>query len=119
MFTEALLDHFQNPRNAGALPSANTRIEASNPVCGDVLQLSARIENHIVQEIRFLCRGCTASIACASALTESIQGRELTQLTAISPESLAASLGGLPPASYHAATLAYDALQQLLRTAAK
>ena len=119
MFTQALLDHFENPRNAGELPSANTRIEASNPVCGDVLQLSARIENHIVQEIRFLCRGCTASIACASLLTESIQGRELEQLDSISPESLAASLGGLPPASYHAATLAHDALQQLLRAASK
>src|SRR6516164_1683439 len=103
MFTQALLDHFENPRNAGELPSANTRIEASNPVCGDVLQLSARIENHIVQQIRFLCRGCTASIACASLLTESIQGRELAQLDSISPESLAVSLGGLPPASYHAA----------------
>jgi len=115
MFTQALLDHFQNPRNAGELSSANASIEASNPVCGDVLQLSARIEHHVIREVRFLCRGCTASIACASLLTESIQGRELTQLASISAESLAASLGGLPPASYHAATLAYDALQQLLR----
>jgi|SRR3974390_1380261 len=119
MFTQALLDHFQNPRNAGELPSANTRIEASNPVCGDVLRLSARIENQVVCEIRFLCRGCTASIACASILTEFIQGKELTQLASISPESLAASLGGLPSASYHAATLAHDALQALLRASAK
>jgi nitrogen fixation NifU-like protein len=117
MFTRVLLDHFEHPRNAGELSSANARIEASNPVCGDVLQLSARIENRIVLEVRFLCRGCAASIACASLLTESIEGRELAELASISPESLAAGLGGLPPASYHAATLAHDALLQLLRAA--
>jgi nitrogen fixation NifU-like protein len=119
MFTPALLDHFQNPRNAGELPDANVKIESSNPVCGDVLQLAARIESGTVREIRFLCRGCTASIACASMLTESVQGRELRALLDVTPESLAASLGGLPPASFHAATLAHDALQQLLRAAAQ
>ena len=117
MFTPALLDHFQNPRNVGELSSANARVEVSNPVCGDVLVLSARIENRAICEIRFLCRGCTASIACASALTELIQGRELPGVDAITPESLAAIFGGLPPASFHAATLACDALQQLLRAA--
>ena len=100
-----------------ALSNANARIEISNPVCGDVLQLSARIENQFVHEVRFLCRGCTASIACASMLTESIQGREVIELTSITPEFLAASLGGLPPASFHAAALAHDALQQLIKTA--
>jgi len=119
MFTPAVLDHFQNPRNAGELPDANVRIESSNPVCGDVLQLAARIETGTVCEIRFLCRGCTASIACASVLTELVQGRELRALRDVTPESLAASLGGLPPASFHAATLSHDALQQLLRAADK
>jgi nitrogen fixation NifU-like protein len=119
MFTQALLDHFQNPRNAGELPDATIRIEVENPVCGDVLQLAAKVDCDIVREIRFLCRGCTASIACASVLTESIRGRELRALQDISPESLAASLGGLPSASFHAATLAHDALQQLLCAAAK
>jgi len=116
MFSQAVLDHFQNPRNAGELTAATTRIQAVNPVCGDVLQLSAIIENQVIREIRFLCRGCTASIACASVLTESVQGRELLELKSLTPESLAASLGGLPPASFHAATLAYDALQELIRS---
>ena len=119
MFTQAVLDHFQNPRNAGELSAANTQIEVSNPICGDVLRVSARIESGVIREVRFLCRGCTASIACASVLTESIHGRELNELNSITPEFLAASLGGLPPASFHAATLARDALRQLLRVAAK
>ena len=119
MYSEILLDHFQNPRNAGELPGASTKVEVSNPVCGDVLHLAAIIENGLVREVRFLCRGCAAAIACASLLTESIQGRELRALHSLTPEFLAASLGGLPPASFHAAQLAQHALQALLRAAQK
>ena len=115
MFSQLLLDHFQNPRNAGELPGANVRVEASNPVCGDVLQLAALIDGNTIREVRFLCRGCTASIACASSLTELIQGRESNTLTSLTPQAIAASLGGIPPASFHAAQLAHDALQVLLR----
>ncbi|MGB2667598.1 MAG: iron-sulfur cluster assembly scaffold protein [Candidatus Acidiferrum sp.] len=119
MFSAQLLDHFQNPRNAGDLPEANVQVKVSNPVCGDLLQLAAIIENDVICDVRFLCRGCTASIASASLLTESIQGRELRQVCSISPESLAASLGGLPTASFHAVQLAHDALQALLRAVPK
>jgi nitrogen fixation NifU-like protein len=115
MFSEALLDHFQHPRNAGELPGATARIEVSNPVCGDVLQLAAIYEDKRIREARFLCRGCTASIASASLLTELIRGRELHELDSIRAESLAESLGGLPPASFHAAQLAIDALHTLLQ----
>jgi nitrogen fixation NifU-like protein len=117
MFSQTLLDHFQHPRNAGELSAANVRIEVGNPVCGDVLQLAAIIENGSIRQVRFLCRGCTASIACASLLTESIQGRELHALSSLTPESLAASLDGLPSASFHAAQLAHDGLLSLLRAA--
>jgi nitrogen fixation protein NifU and related proteins len=119
MFSETLLDHFQHPRNAGELPDAHVRVEVSNPVCGDVLQLAAIIEGNAIRQVRFLCRGCTASIACASLLTESLQGREFSALSSLTPDSLAASLGGLPSASFHAAHLAHDALQALLRAAQK
>jgi nitrogen fixation NifU-like protein len=119
MFSETLLDHFQHPRNAGDLPGANVNIEVSNPVCGDVLHLAATLEGGKIREVRFLCRGCTASIACASLLTESIKGRELVSLPRLTPQSLAASLGGLPPASLHAANLACDALEELVRSAQK
>jgi nitrogen fixation protein NifU and related proteins len=119
MFSRALLDHFEHPRNAGVLAGANVKVEVTNPVCGDVLQLAAIIEQGKIREIRFLCRGCTASIACASLLTESVQGRELEKLAPLTPESLAESLGGLLPASFHAAHLAHDALQALLRAARK
>ena len=114
MFSDTLLDHFQHPRNAGELPGATASVEVSNPVCGDILRLAAILDDRRIREARFLCRGCTAAIASASLLTELIQGRELSELDTIRPESLAHSLGGLPPASFHAAQLALDALHALL-----
>jgi len=115
MFSAALLDHFQNPRNAGELPGATAQVEVSNPVCGDVLRLAVVVEGGVVREARFLCRGCTASIASASLLTEKMQGRGSSELKRIHAEEIAADLGGLPPASFHAAQLAVDSLQAILR----
>src|ERR1700739_4428714 len=114
MFSDAVLDHFQNPRNAGELPGADSKVEVSNPVCGDVLQLAVRIESDRIVEARFLCRGCTTTIACASLLTEQLRGRTLTEARSITAESLSSSLGGLPPATFHGAQLAADAATALL-----
>ena len=118
MFSEAVLDHFQNPRNAGELAGASAKVEVSNPVCGDVLQLAVRIEGERIVEARFLCRGCTTSIACASLLTEQLQGRTLTEASSLTAESLSAALGGLPPATFHGAELAADAVATVLRNIA-
>ena len=118
MFSDAVLDHFQNPRNAGELAGADAKIEVSNPVCGDVLQLAVRIENDRVADARFLCRGCTTSIACASLLTEQLRGCTLAEVRSLSAEYLSQSLGGLPAATFHGAELAADAVQTLARNIA-
>lgn len=115
MFSEAVLDHFKNPRNAGELPGATATVEVSNPICGDILKLSARIENGRIAEARFLCRGCTTSIACASLLTVKISGLTLAEVRSLTPESLSTALGGLPPATFHGAQLAIEAVAALLR----
>jgi nitrogen fixation NifU-like protein len=115
MFTNAVLDHFRNPRNAGELPSADASVEVSNPVCGDILQLAVRLEGERIAEARFLCRGCTTAIACASLLTEQLRGQTLHQSRTITPESISQALGGLPAATFHGAQLAADALQALLQ----
>jgi nitrogen fixation NifU-like protein len=115
MFSDAVLDHFQNPRNAGELPGATAKVEVSNPVCGDVLQLAVRMERERIVEARFLCRGCTTSIACASLLTEQLRGRTLGEVRALTAQSLSESLGGLPPATFHGAELAADAIETMLR----
>ncbi len=115
MFSEAVLDHFRTPRNAGDLPGATATVEVSNPVCGDVLKLAARIENGGIAEARFLCRGCTTAIACASLLTVQLTNCSLEDARAITPQSLSEALGGLPPATFHAAQLTADALTSLLK----
>jgi nitrogen fixation protein NifU and related proteins len=112
MFTEKLLEHFQYPRNAGELPGASARVEVSNPVCGDILQLAVIVETGVVLEARFLCRGCTASIACASVLTERMIGHPLQEISA---QEIARELGDLPEASFHAAQLAADAAHAMLQ----
>jgi nitrogen fixation NifU-like protein len=114
MFTAAVLDHFQAPRNVGQLSNATAHVEVTNPVCGDVLHLSALIENGRIIEARFLCQGCTTAIACASLLTVELTNKTQEEARTISPIYLSNALGGLPPATHHAAELAVDALTQLL-----
>ena len=118
MFSDAVLDHFQNPRNAGQLPGADVKVEVSNPVCGDVLQLAVRIESDRIVESRFLCRGCTTSIACASLLTEQLRGRTLAEARSVTAQSLSQALGRLPAATFHGAELAADAVETMLRNIA-
>jgi nitrogen fixation NifU-like protein len=119
MFSDAVLDHFRNPRNAGELSGATAAVEVANPVCGDILKLFARFENGRIAEVRFLCRGCTTSIACASLLTEQLKLRSLSEVRSITPESISEILGGLPPATFHGAQLAADALAALLKKLAQ
>jgi nitrogen fixation NifU-like protein len=113
-FSEAVLEHFRNPRNSGELEGATHRIEVTNPVCGDVLQLAARVENGKIREARFLCRGCTTAIACASWMTEHIVERHLEEARALNADTIAAGLGGLPEETRHGASLAADAVKQLV-----
>jgi len=116
MFNEAVLEHFRNPRNAGELHGADATVEVTNPVCGDVLKLAARVSNNRITEVRFLCRGCTTAIASASFLTESLRGKTTSELSSVSAEMISTGLGGLPPATFHAAQLAADAAAALARS---
>ena len=115
MYSEQVMDHFRNPRNAGELPDATARVEGvTNPVCGDVMNLAARVEDGAVAEVRFKCSGCVPAIAAGSALTELMQGRRLDDLKEISDQTITEALGELPSASRHAVQLAADALRALL-----
>jgi len=114
MFSREVLDHFQNPRGAGELPEATARVEVSNPACGDILQLAARVENGRFAEVRFLARGCVASMACGSWLAEWLVGKTPAQASSLTPRDISVALGELPPATYHGSQLACDALEALL-----
>ena len=114
MFTESLLQHFRNPHNVGDLPAATATVEVTNPICGDVLRLSARIENGRIAEAKFKTQGCTAAIASSSVLTDMLIGKSPAEARAISPDAISQALGGLPPATFHAAQLCADAVAALV-----
>ena len=115
VFSERLLDHFRNPHNAGDLSEATATVEVTNPVCGDVLRLSARLANGRIAEARFKTQGCTAAIASSSVLTGLLAGKSPKEAQAISAQEISDQLGGLPPATFHAAQLCVDAVAALVR----
>ncbi|MBM3812441.1 MAG: iron-sulfur cluster assembly scaffold protein [Acidimicrobiia bacterium] len=110
-----LLDHFQNPRNVGDLEPPAITVEVTNPACGDILRLSARFEQGRVAEVRYKTRGCTASIAAGSALTEWMLSKSEDDLAKLRPADIEEAVGGLIPESKHAAVLCVDAVRALLR----
>lgn len=115
MYSRELLDHFENPRNAGVIenPDATARLE--NPACGDILELTLRLEGDSIADIRFRAKGCVSAMACGSVVTELVKGKSLDFARAISREELLKEVGGLPEASAHAGHLAIDTLKALLR----
>jgi nitrogen fixation NifU-like protein len=114
MYPPRLLDHFQNPRNVGELAPPAIATEVSNPACGDIMRLTARFEGGVAAEVRYKVRGCTASIAAGSALTEWLTGKSRTQIAAFTPAIVDEAVGGLPTESKHAAVLCADAVKALL-----
>jgi nitrogen fixation NifU-like protein len=115
MYSPQVLDHFQHPRNPGEVANANAVVQIENPVCGDVLKLTLRVNDGRIEEIRFLAQGCVPTMACASLLTELVQGRTVAEARQLRREDLVGALGGLPPASTHASHLAMDTLAALIQ----
>ena len=113
-YSSQVLNHFHNPRNVGEMDNATAVVETTNPACGDLMKLWARVRDGVIVDAKFKAAGCVPAVACGSWLTERIKGMPLSGLTALTPDQIDASLGGLPAASKHAAVLASDALQQLL-----
>jgi nitrogen fixation protein NifU and related proteins len=115
LYSEAFLDHFKNPRNVGELAPPAVSVEISNPACGDILRLSARFEDGRVTEVGYKIRGCTASIASGSALTEWMLGKSRSELAALNAATIESAVGGLIPESKHAAVLCVDGVRALLK----
>jgi nitrogen fixation NifU-like protein len=114
-YSALLLDHFQNPRNVGELAPPAIVVEISNPACGDILRLSVRFEEGVAAEVRYKVRGCTASIAAGSALTEWMRGKSREQLAQFRHALIEEAVGGLAPESKHAAALCADGVKAVLK----
>ena len=119
LYSEQVLDHFEHPRNVGELPGADAEARVENPVCGDIMNLWVKLSGDRIEEVSYRTRGCVASIAAGSCLTEMIKNKSLAEARNIKREHLVEALGGLPNASSHASHLAMDALASILRQLAK
>ena len=115
MYSTQLLDHFQNPRNAGDLSDPDVSAQVENPACGDVLKLTMKLAGGRIEQIGFRAKGCVPAMACGSALTELVKGKTIAELTKLRREDLLNSIGSLPQASSHASYLAMDALNAALK----
>jgi nitrogen fixation NifU-like protein len=115
MYSAQVLDHFENPRNAGEVADADVSAQLENPACGDILKLSLKIENDRIVQARFLAKGCVPAMACGSLITEMLRDKAVEDARKLRPEDLVVALGGLPEASGHASHLAIDALNAALR----
>jgi nitrogen fixation NifU-like protein len=114
-FNQTVLEHFRSPHNAGDLPDATATVEVSNPVCGDILLLGVRMESGRIAAARFKTQGCVAAIAAGSVLTDLLSRKSPAEAREITPLEVSEALGGLPPASFHAAQLCTDAVAALTR----
>src|SRR5579863_2276013 len=115
MFSRSILEHFQHPHNTGELLDATTIVSVTNPVCGDTLLLSVRLAGHRIEAARFKTQGCVAAIAASSVLTDLLIGKTLEEARSIKPLQISEQLGGLPPATFHAAQLCCDAVTALVK----
>lgn len=111
MYSEVLLDHFRNPRNAGTIRDADGLGEAENPVCGDLAKIAIRVAGGRVIEARFQMYGCGPSIAAASVGTELVREMALEQARTIQAEKIEEALKGLPPDRKHAAHVVAEAIR--------
>jgi len=114
LYNKKIINHFQNPRNMGQMKNPTIKQRIGNKVCGDVIELSLKIENKIIKEAKFQTFGCAAAIATSSILTELIKGKTIAQAQKLKPIDIDKSIGGLPKIKKHCAALAYQALEQAL-----
>ena len=113
-YSEKVMDHFMNPRNVGVLEDADGVGRTGNPTCGDLMEMSIKIEGEVITDIKFRTFGCGAAIATSSMATELIKGKTIDEALEISNRAIAEALDGLPPIKMHCSVLAADALRATL-----
>ncbi len=114
MYTKEVMDHFSNPRNVGEMPDADGIGTEGNPVCGDVMKIFLKVKDDKIVDAKFQTFGCGAAIAVSSMVTEMVKGKTLDEALSISKETVANSLGGLPPQKMHCSNLGADALRKAI-----
>ena len=117
MYSDKVLDHYENPRNVGKMDKEDDNVGTGMvgaPACGDVMQLQIRVEDGIIEDAKFKTYGCGSAIASSSLLTEWVKGKSLEDAGNITNTELAKELA-LPPVKIHCSVLAEDAIKAAIR----
>ena len=110
MYSEKVMDHFENPRNVGEIPDANGVGTVGNAKCGDIMRMYLKVENGIIEDVKFKTFGCGAAIATSSMATEMVKGKTLKEALQLTNKAVAEALDGLPPVKMHCSLLAEEAI---------
>ena len=114
-YTEKVIDLFRNPKNVGKMENPTVVATEGDPTCGDVMEISLKVENDKIIDAKFLSFGCAANIATGSLTTEMIKGKTVEEAGKLSIKEVSGRLGGLPALKMHCAVLAYKTLKKALR----
>ncbi|MEL7670122.1 Fe-S cluster assembly scaffold protein NifU [Methanobacterium sp.] len=110
MYSDKVMDHFQNPRNVGEIEDADGVGTVGNPTCGDLMTIYIKVKDNVIEDVKFKTFGCGAAIATSSMITEMAVGKTIEEALEITRNDVANELEGLPPVKMHCSNLAADAL---------
>ena len=114
LYSEKVMDHFRNPRNVGVIEDANGIGEVGNAKCGDIMKMYLKIEDDVIQDVKFETFGCGSAIASSSMATEMIKGKPVSEAMNLTNKAVAEALDGLPDYKMHCSVLAEEAIQAAL-----
>ena len=115
LYSEKVMDHFQNPRNVGKMDDADGVGEVGNAVCGDIMKMYIKVKDGIITDVKFNTFGCGSAIATSSMATEMIKGKPLSEALALSNKAVAEALDGLPAYKMHCSVLAEEAIKAAVK----
>ncbi|HEX3027342.1 MAG TPA: Fe-S cluster assembly scaffold protein NifU [Clostridia bacterium] len=113
-YSQKVMDHFMNPRNTGEITDANAVGEVGNPVCGDIMKMYLKINNNVIEDVKFKTFGCGAAVATSSIATEMIKGKTIEEALKLTNKAVIEALDGLPPAKIHCSVLAEQAVKSAI-----
>ena len=114
LYSEKVMDHFQNPRNLGKMEDADGIGEVGNAKCGDIMKMYIKIKDGIISDVKFNTFGCGSAIATSSMATEMIKGKKIEEALALTNKAVVEALDGLPANKIHCSVLAEEAVKAAL-----
>ena len=114
MYSDLVRDHYKNPRNVGSIPNPSGKALVRSPVDSDTVQITLRIEDGLIEDVKFKCMGCAVAIACSSVATEMVLRKSVEDAYAISKAAVAEALGGIPEFKMLCSNLAPEAIRNAI-----